>query len=189
MKSGLLIFMVTLFFLMDAHEDGRYLAMLRSWKKYYKMGGIVFAGVSAYAFLRKNPEGTRGLLADASQLLRFVPMDRTTSNFISPLIGGLSGAQRAQRRVETSGAPAAYAPGSPAASAGPTTTRRSVSETKKKFVAAQQGWKCGGCQKTLPAWFEVDHQVRLDAGGSNHVSNLVAMCRDCHGKKTALENM
>ena len=186
MKSGLLIFMVTLFFVVDAHEDGRYMAMLRSWKKYYKMGGIVLAGVSAYAFLRRNPEGTRGLLADASQLLRFVPMDRTTSALIGPLVGGLSGTQRAQKRVETSGGPAAYALSVPSA---PAPTRRSVSETKKKFVAAQQGWKCGGCQKTLSAWFEVDHQVRLDAGGSNHVSNLVAMCRECHGKKTALENM
>lgn len=187
MKSGLLIFMVTLFFLMDAHEDGKYMAMLRSWKKYYKMGGIILAGVSAYAFLRRNPEGTRGLLADASQLLRFVPMDRTASNLIGPLLGG---GRRGASRLETSGGPAIYAQGcAPGAHVAQTTTRRSVSETKKKYVAAQQGWKCGGCQKTLPAWFEVDHQVRLDAGGSNHVSNLVAMCRDCHGKKTALENM
>ena len=184
MKSGLLIFMVTLFFLVDAHEDGKYLAMLRSWKKYYKMGAIVLAGVSAYAFLRKNPEGTRGLLTDGAQLLKFVPMDRSTASILGPLLGATAG--RAQTRLETSGGPATYG-----ATGGGTagTTRRSVSETKKKYVAAQQGWKCGGCQKSLPAWFEVDHQVRLDAGGSNHVSNLVAMCRDCHGKKTALENM
>ena len=67
--------------------------------------------------------------------------------------------------------------------------KRSVSETKKKYVAAQQGWNCGGCKKQLPAWFEVDHKIRLDNGGSNNVDNLVAVCRDCHGKKTAFENL
>jgi 5-methylcytosine-specific restriction endonuclease McrA len=67
--------------------------------------------------------------------------------------------------------------------------KRSVSETKKKYVAAQQGWNCGACKRQLPAWFEVDHKIRLDNGGSNSVDNLVALCRDCHGKKTAFENL
>jgi 5-methylcytosine-specific restriction endonuclease McrA len=67
--------------------------------------------------------------------------------------------------------------------------KRSVSETKKKFVAARQGWKCGDCQLQLNAWFEVDHKIRLEHGGSNHIDNLVALCRDCHGKKTTIENL
>jgi len=71
----------------------------------------------------------------------------------------------------------------------PVKTKRSVSETKKKFVAARQGWKCGDCQEQLNAWFEVDHKIRLEYGGSNHVDNLVALCRDCHGKKTTIENL
>ena len=68
-------------------------------------------------------------------------------------------------------------------------TKRSVSETKKKFVAARQGWKCGDCGNQLSAWFEVDHKIRLEYGGSNHIDNLVALCRECHGKKTAIENL
>jgi 5-methylcytosine-specific restriction endonuclease McrA len=69
------------------------------------------------------------------------------------------------------------------------TTKRSVSETKKKFVAAGQNWKCGDCKRQLPAWFEVDHVIALHNGGSNEVSNLVALCRDCHGKKTAMDRL
>ena len=69
----------------------------------------------------------------------------------------------------------------------PGATKRSVSETKKKWVASQQNWTCNHCNKQLPAWFEVDHKVRLEYGGSNHVDNLEALCRDCHGKKTAME--
>ena len=72
---------------------------------------------------------------------------------------------------------------------GKTGTKRCVSETKKKFVAAQQSWTCAGCNTQLPAWFEVDHKIRLENGGSNHVDNLEALCRDCHGKKTAMENL
>ena len=68
-------------------------------------------------------------------------------------------------------------------------TKRSVSESKKKWVAAYQDWKCGSCSRTLPAWFEIDHRIRLEHGGSNHVDNLVALCRDCHGKKTMVENL
>jgi hypothetical protein len=87
------------------------------------------------------------------------------------LVGGTAGMSAAERRVINSGK------GS---------SKRSVSETKKKYVAAQQGWKCGDCQRQLPAWFEVDHVIALEHGGSNHVDNLVALCRDCHGKKTAM---
>jgi hypothetical protein len=72
---------------------------------------------------------------------------------------------------------------------GKNTTKRSVSETKKKYVASQQHWKCGNCNNQLNAWFEVDHKIRLEHGGSNEVTNLVALCRECHGRKTSMENM
>ena len=74
-------------------------------------------------------------------------------------------------------------------SSGKTGSKRSVSETKKKFVASKQDWTCGDCKQKLNAWFEVDHIKRLEYGGGNDVDNLVALCRDCHGKKTAMENM
>ena len=60
---------------------------------------------------------------------------------------------------------------------------------QKKYVASQQDWKCGHCSNTLSAWFEVDHKIGLEHGGSNHVSNLVALCRECHGEKTGMENL
>ena len=41
----------------------------------------------------------------------------------------------------------------------------------------------------LPAWFEVDHKLSLHKGGDNHVNNLEALCRDCHGEKTARDSM
>tara|TARA_A100001015_G_scaffold307031_1_gene402276 strand:+ start:2685 stop:3347 length:663 start_codon:yes stop_codon:yes gene_type:complete len=67
--------------------------------------------------------------------------------------------------------------------------KRSVSETKKKWVASNQNWNCGHCNNQLNAWFEVDHILSLEDGGSNHVNNLVALCRECHGKKTTMSNL
>jgi 5-methylcytosine-specific restriction endonuclease McrA len=63
-------------------------------------------------------------------------------------------------------------------------SRRSVSETKKKRVAAEQAWRCAGCSDTLSHVFEVDHRTPLFAGGDNSEANLQALCRECHGKKT-----
>ena len=68
-------------------------------------------------------------------------------------------------------------------------TKRSVSETKKKYVASSQGWKCATCGVQLPGSFEVDHIIRLEHGGSNEINNLRAQCRNCHGEKTAMENL
>ena len=72
---------------------------------------------------------------------------------------------------------------------GSTSSKRSVSETKKKYVASQQNWKCASCGAQLKASFEVDHTIRLEHGGTNEVNNLKAYCRNCHGDKTAMENL
>jgi len=72
---------------------------------------------------------------------------------------------------------------------GGSSTKRSVSETKKKYIAAQQNWKCKHCNSQLDATFEIDHRIELQHGGSNHVTNLEALCRNCHGKKTMVSNL
>jgi 5-methylcytosine-specific restriction endonuclease McrA len=58
---------------------------------------------------------------------------------------------------------------------------------KKKYVASQQDWKCGNCNNKLDYTYEIDHKIRLEHGGGNDVNNLIALCRECHGKKTAIE--
>jgi len=68
-----------------------------------------------------------------------------------------------------------------------TTTTRAVSGYAKRMVAAKQQWLCGNCKKVLQAAFEVDHIIALSRGGTNQESNLVALCRDCHGEKTFRE--
>jgi hypothetical protein len=187
MKYVLLIAAITAFFMADVYHDGKYTQMLKSGKKYYQMAGIAFAGISAYALFKKDPAGVHGLVSSANGVLRNMPLDHEAGEIFAPMFRQMAQSQygnnaqpqsqygnNAQNRLLQSGKQG---------------TKRSVSETKKKFVAANQTWKCGSCRQTLPAWFEVDHKIRLDQGGSNHVDNLVALCRDCHGRKTACENL
>ena len=80
------------------------------------------------------------------------------------------------------------APGSSLAS-GSTKEKRNVSGLLKKKVAAGQQWKCGTCTVTLDETYEVDHKLALYKGGSNDESNLVALCPNCHRKKTVEERL
>lgn len=67
--------------------------------------------------------------------------------------------------------------------------QRSVSQLLKKQIAARQQWKCGHCLSILDASYEVDHVLALYKGGTNEDTNLVALCRNCHGKKTVNERL
>jgi len=195
MKKELLVLGITVFFIFNTYSDGKYVKLVKSWKKYYQMAGIGFIGLSAYLFMKKYPADSRNLLSHANGMIKYLPIDKEATDLLTPLLsmsgGGASayamssggGMSPQEQRILNSGRVNNET--------GTVTknVKRSVSETKKKYVAAQQGWNCGGCKKQLPAWFEVDHKIRLDNGGSNNVDNLVALCRDCHGKKTAFENL
>ena len=67
--------------------------------------------------------------------------------------------------------------------------QRNVTMLMKKKIASDQQWRCGHCLNLLDESYEVDHKLALFLGGSNDQSNLIALCRNCHGKKTASENM
>lgn len=71
------------------------------------------------------------------------------------------------------------------------TTRdvRKVSEQLKKMVAANQEWRCLKCGQMLDATYEVDHIMALEDGGGNEITNLQALCRNCHGKKSMNDNI
>ena len=193
MKLELFIFGITAFLIFNTYYDGKYLKLFHSWQKEIKMTTFAFIGLSLYIFLKKNPGQSQTMLSHANDIIRYMPISRSSADMLSPFLdfankkplfegmadassGSLANDRRQaqmESRLTSSGRNNA--------------TKRSVSETKKKFVAAQQSWKCGHCDRQLPAWYEVDHIVRLEHGGSNNVDNLVALCRDCHGKKTAME--
>jgi hypothetical protein len=81
-----------------------------------------------------------------------------------------------------------YVSGSSSAG-GTTKEKRNVTGLMKKKVAASQSWKCGSCNATLDETYEVDHKLALFNGGSNDMSNLVALCPQCHRTKTVEERL
>lgn len=190
MKVELLILAITGFLIANAYYDGKYLRMLQSWKKYYQMAFIGFAGISLYLFMKKNPTESQSLLVNASNIIKHMPIDRNSGDLLKPLLSMNDLSHMMSYSPQHMRAAATSTPQQRRMmNSGKTGTKRSVSETKKKFVASQQNWKCGHCNQQLTAWFEVDHSIRLDQGGTNEVSNLVALCRECHGKKTTIENL
>jgi hypothetical protein len=173
MKVELLLLAGAAFFVADTVYDNQYTKALTGYKKHLKVVSILFMTFSLYLFVKRNPNESKNLMGHLNGMIRYMPMDKNSKDMLAPFLGTAS-----ERRVQESGSGAMGG-----------ATARSVSGTKKKYVAAAQQWKCSMCHKQLDAWFEVDHKIRLADGGSNHISNLVALCRDCHGKKTTLENM
>ena len=191
MKLELIIFGITGFLVYNTYYDGKYSKFFVKWKKYIQMATIGLVGLSLYIMIKKNPLRSKNLLLYANNAIKYMPIDKTSVDLISPIFdftnnsfmgnanselnpGYIFNNETSERRILTSGNKG---------------TKRSVSETKKKYVASNQDWKCGDCGSKLNAWFEVDHKIRLEHGGGNSVENLIALCRDCHGKKTAMENM
>ena len=199
MKIEILVICITIFFIFNAYYDNMYIDFLVSWKKYYQIAIIAFFGFSFYIFVRKNPNSTKGLIATANELIKGMPVDKNinpvnldklfinksavpkgavpqgtvpetyTSPLVSPLVPDQS-----TRRIMSSG--------------GNNSSKRCVSESKKKYVASNQKWRCAMCDVLLDSCFEIDHIQSLHKGGTNHISNLRALCRNCHGRKTAMEN-
>jgi len=198
MKLEFLIFGVTMLFIYNTFYDNKVVKYVQSGKKYFQMAGIMFAAYSLYIMIRRNPKDTKNMVLYASQAVKHLPIDKSSMDMLTPIFdftsGGTSFMETLNQNIYADDyQPSVYPEPSQIhhrqQQAGNKQVKRSVSETKKKYVAYMQDWKCKACDSKLTHTFEVDHQTRLDRGGSNDVSNLIAMCRECHGQKTAGENM
>ena len=199
MRFEIVIFLIASFLIANIYSDGKYLKLVLSWKKYYQMAGIAFGAMFLYWLIKKNPQNAKNIIMSSNEYIKYLPVDRNTADMISPILNftsknTFSNADGYNHTLLTmpnggNGNTQTDATEQRIMNSGKKSTKRSVSETKKKFVASRQNWKCENCNKQLPAWFEVDHKIRLEYGGSNHIDNLVALCRECHGEKTAMENL
>jgi len=201
MRIEIVLFFIAALWIAHIYTDGKYLKMVMVYKKYFKIVGICLGLLFVYWLFKKNPENAQNILLSSNEYIKYLPIDKNASSMLSPILDFTTKRVTANGNSSISGYPILPMPilGGGSTDNGTSTqrilqsgkkgTKRSVSETKKKFVAARQNWRCGDCNEQLNAWFEVDHKIRLEYGGSNHVDNLVALCRECHGKKTAIENL
>ncbi len=65
--------------------------------------------------------------------------------------------------------------------------RVKLSNGKRLMIASRQGWRCNECSDLLAARFDIDHTDALCLGGPDVLSNLVALCSNCHANKTTIE--
>jgi 5-methylcytosine-specific restriction endonuclease McrA len=192
MRLEIFVLGLTAFFVYNAYNDGKYTKMIWSFKKYYKMIFYVCLGVGIYTLLKKNTNQGRNMLLYANNMVKFLPIDRNSMDMLSPIIDFTSNPdeEHGSFMENINGLnPSKISMERRMLNSGKNGTKRSVSETKKKYVASQQDWKCGHCKSQLDHTFEIDHRIRLEYGGGNDVQNLIALCRNCHGIKTASENM
>jgi hypothetical protein len=195
MRIEIIIFGITAFLLYNLYYDGKYTKMLLSYKKYYKMAFIGFVALCFYIMIKRNPLQSKNMLLYTNNLIKYMPIDRSSMDVISPIFDLSTKGKGFMEGFNTDLNPGFnYNPVLVSQQqrhmlSGQKPVKRSVSETKKKYVASMQDWKCGQCNKKLTHTFEIDHKIRLEHGGGNDVTNLVALCRECHGEKTAMENM
>jgi len=193
MRLEIFVLGLTAFFVYNAYADGKYTKMLLSFKKYYRMIFYVLLGVGIYLMLKRNPSQGRNMLLYANNVVKLMPIDKSSLDMLSPIIDFTSKNETDDEGGFMESFNGISSPGfcgeRRITSSGKNGTKRSVSETKKKYVASNQNWKCGNCKSQLDHTFEIDHKVRLEYGGGNDVQNLIALCRNCHGRKTADENM
>ena len=131
------------------------------------------------------------MLYYTNNLVKYMPIDKSSMDMLSPIFDFTNNQKDSTERsfMEGFNDITMNKGEKRMLNSGKNTTKRSVSETKKKYVAARQDWICGDCGTQLDHTYEIDHKIRLEYGGSNEPTNLIALCRNCHGKKTAMENM
>jgi hypothetical protein len=186
MRIEIFIFLATAFFIYNSYHDGKYTKVLLSYKKYYQMAFYVVLALGVYLTLKRSPPQGKNMLVCANNVVKYMPIDKSSLELLSPIFD-LTGNNfmDEEPRFATGGQNVMNMGGMNMG--GQKKVNRSVSGMKKKYVASQQDWKCGECRKQLDYTYEVDHKIRLEHGGGNDVQNLIALCRECHGKKTVLE--
>jgi hypothetical protein len=189
----IIIILVTGFIILNVYHDGKYIELIKSGKKYYIMIGYAFIGLSIYLLIQNKPNDGAKLIKHATNMIKFMPIDKDSSDLLTPTLdrAALYLAEN-ENKNKINNDNTLYNSKKPEVNKDNTnkkSVKRSVSEAKKKYVAGSQGWNCAHCKEQLKPWFEVDHIVRLEYGGTNDISNLEALCRECHGKKTAKEHL
>ena len=187
MRIEIVLFIITGIIVANIYTEGKYIKNIYAFKKYYKMAGVILGSLFLYFLIRRNPMKTKELLETGNSYVKYLPLDKNTTDFISPILdfttkhnwGNVGGNHPVVPMPQQTNIHNNIIP------SGGKTTKRSVSETKKKFCASRQGWKCSGCSQILNHTYEIDHIISLENGGSNNIDNLTALCRNCHGVKTA----
>ena len=169
MNPRFIIFLITIAICVNIYYDNVFISNFNKYKKYYKIGLVLISGLGLSVMSKHNPSRSLDTFSSFNNLVNGMQVNHNASDHFLPYLP-----QTKSQRVQNNKTGK---------------TKRSVSETKKKYVASSQNWRCKHCQQQLSAWFEVDHIKELEHGGSNDVTNLQALCRECHAKKGSMRKL
>lgn len=198
MRIEIVILLIGAVLIYNVYTDGLWLRKIMSYKKYMTIGAIIVGSLFLCWLFRRNPSSAVKMLQHSNEYLKYLPIDGGATQMITPILDFTLNktfphsveqpfVDMNMQSVEVGSIGSVGSQGSVVG--GGSKTKRSVSESKKRFVASQQNWLCKKCGEMLPPTYEIDHVVRLDRGGSNELSNLAALCPSCHRHKTLMENM
>ncbi len=120
MHIKLWIIILTFFFMYDSYHDHRYFKLLKTYQKYYKMAIICVFGLGLYVMISKGND--MDSVSVLNNFIKIMPIHKDTKDMFTPFIP--SSSSHLEHRITTSG--------------GNNKNKRSVSETKKKYVASHQ---------------------------------------------------
>lgn len=66
--------------------------------------------------------------------------------------------------------------------------RRKLTEAEKKHVAMSQQWRCAHCKEIFTN-YEVDHVEMHACRANDRLTNLQALCPNCHSSKSRRDNL
>jgi 5-methylcytosine-specific restriction endonuclease McrA len=68
------------------------------------------------------------------------------------------------------------------------TRRRKITPFLRSKIKESQNHACNICSLPLSEYFQIDHMIALQYGGTDDEQNLQALCCECHAKKSIIEN-
>lgn len=183
MKLELFFLIIIGVMIYDFYHGGKLMQKLNIVKKYYKNISYIAMLIIIYILIKSKDQNSRDILYYGFNAIKQMPLNKTNTEMFSsvfditnnkiPFMNDLN-----NTNIDNTNIPFRQQ-----------STKRNVSESKKRYIASSQNWKCANCNQQLNHTFEVDHKIRLEYGGSNEIDNLSALCRNCHGLKTASENI
>jgi hypothetical protein len=62
--------------------------------------------------------------------------------------------------------------------------RINIRPSQRLKIASSQGYRCNECKNVFGSIFHLDHKDALCLNGPDNLSNLQALCPNCHSEKT-----
>jgi hypothetical protein len=163
MRIEIFMFIITAIVLVNTYYNGILMKWIHQQKKYIQMGGIVMLSFSIYLMLKRNPEKARTALLQATNYVKYLPVNKSTVDQFSNIFDFTTMENENESSIPTTTTTTNFYDNNNNnnQNLNATKVKRVVSETKKKYVASMQDWKCGNCSSKLSALFEIDHKKLL----------------------------